>query len=180
MSFTRRTYLAYVAAIATLPFCGGCTSTQAHMKPSDSEEKMRAWLAQRGLSPSTSGVPQLSDAVLSFYESVRASGVVKNGDGDMLLFQWGVFDWGMGENFEFDLTRQFISSGFLGDEAFSQLRCTGYFAPTAELRAIPKANRWCRSTDELESFSKFIRSSPAYQATAASQPLRVSIEWRKL
>jgi hypothetical protein len=35
----------------------------------------------------------------------------------MLLFQFGTYDWGFGENFKFDLTRQFIVADKQDDDA---------------------------------------------------------------
>jgi hypothetical protein len=122
-------------------------------------------------------VPQLVESALSFYQNVRATGLTKSALSDMLLFQWGVFDWGRGERFEFDITRQFISAGRSGDEAISQLRCIAYFAPTADLRSIPKANRWCESVANLDSFGAFIRNSDAYGAVSLLKPNLVSLQW---
>lgn len=48
------------------------------------------------------------EAMLDFYSVERADGCSIDGDGDMLLFQWGTQDWGTGESFEFNITRQFI------------------------------------------------------------------------
>src|SRR5262245_56106917 len=46
--------------------------------------------------------------MLEFYRSVPVSGLVPEAEADMLLVQWGVFDFGHGEWFEFDVTRQFL------------------------------------------------------------------------
>jgi hypothetical protein len=149
------------------------------MKPSESAAVLRNYLAQQGVSESQLRVPQLVEGMLGFYRTVRVSSV-ERAKGDMLLFQWGVFDWGHGESFEVDLTRQFITSGAFGDDAISQLRCTAHFAPTPGLRAIPVASRWCDSLDEIESFSAFIRDSAAYRATNSLEPAKVVLNWHKI
>ena len=141
---------------------------------------MHQFLASRGLSASRLTVPQLIENGLDFYRSVRASGLANTPESDMLLFQWGVYNWGKGENFELDLTRQFISAGLFGDDAMSQLRCTAHFTPTPELRALPASNRWCRSIAEINVFSRFIRNSAAFQAVRSMTPERVNIEWSKV
>ena len=46
--------------------------------------------------------------MLAFYESMRFDDVDLAADGDMLLYQWGTYDWGRGASFEFDITRQLI------------------------------------------------------------------------
>ena len=118
------------------------------------------------------------EGALAFYSEVPASGL-HDADSDWLLFQWGVFDWGSGEAFEIDLTRQFVTPGELTDDdpEISQLRCTVYYEPTRALRGIPKANRWCRSHAELPDFRAFIVSSDAYQQALREVPRRRAIEW---
>lgn len=150
------------------------------MTPSQSASAMQAFLASRGISATLFKAPQLIESVLEFYRSVRASGLAKGPQSDMLLFQWGVYDWGMGESFEFDLTRQFISASDFGDGAISQLRCTAHFAPTPALRGLSASNRWCSSVADIEPFSRFIYDSTAFRAIASATPVRVTITWSKV
>ena len=103
------------------------------------------------------------DAMLSFYRDVRADSCRLESDGDMLLFQWGTYDWGEGEHFSIDITRQFITERG-EDEDVWQLHLTFRFAPEAALRAQGAGNRWCRSPSELEGFAALVRASPAYEA----------------
>lgn len=163
------------ALVANRSACAGSETA-----PSQSVAAMHQFLAARGLSASRLTVPQLIESGLEFYRSVRASGLAKTPQSDMLLFQWGVYNWGHGENFELDLTRQFISAGFFGDDAISQLSCTAYFPPTPELRALPASNRWCGSIAEIEPFSRFIGESAAFRAVSSVAPARINIEWSKV
>jgi hypothetical protein len=70
-------------------------------------------------------------------------------DDDMLLFQFGCFDWGDGEFFEIDLTRQLSSDP---DCDIEHLSCTLYFSPNQELRALGCSNFWCSSRSEIKEF----------------------------
>lgn len=47
----------------------------------------------KGMSPAAG-----LEAMLSFYRNTRAEGCDHNGQGDMLLFQGGTYDWGNGKN----------------------------------------------------------------------------------
>lgn len=58
-------------------------------------------------------------ALIDFYANVRADGCDPEADEDMLLFQWGTYDWGEGERFEIDLVRQVMVN-----EAIWQLHLT--------------------------------------------------------
>lgn len=162
------------------PGLGLTAPTRSDMKPSTSATSFEEFLARRHLAISTLTIPQIVENTLAFYRAVRALGLSPNHDSDMLLFQWGVFNWGKGEFFEFDVTRQFITAGESGDDAISQLRCTAYFVPTSNLRAIPVSNRWCPSVSEADSFSKYIVGSAAYRAVQGIKPSKVAAGWEKV
>jgi hypothetical protein len=59
------------------------------------EAAFEAFAAGQGIdlhaAPPSTGVP----AMLRFYADVRANGC-KDADRDMLLFQWGTYDWAIG------------------------------------------------------------------------------------
>ena len=115
--------------------------------------------------------PDLFEAVCDLYRSARFSDSHGEG-GDMLLFQHGVFDWGVGEYFELDLTRQLIQ----GVDTIIQIRSTFYFEPNEQLRAIGSATRLCRSLKELDDFIAHIQESEAYIACRKMQPRDIKVE----
>lgn len=112
--------------------------------------------------------------MLTFYEDERVEGREVSNDGDMLLYQWGTYDWGEGEAFEFDITRQLIGPGGEDEDIF-QLSLTFRFAPTIESRAIESGNRWCSRPEEAESFRDFIHQSAAFQAVVDQVPQTVTL-----
>lgn len=78
--------------------------------------------------------------MLAFYQKVSPNGC--DGDeGDMLLFQWGTYDWGEGPHFEVNITRQFIESALEDDDAISQLQLTFNFPESASTAALGSGNR---------------------------------------
>ena len=96
--------------------------------------------------------------MFAFYKSVPPDGCEPD-DGDMLLFQWGTYDWGKGENFEIGITRQFIELGQEDDEAISQLSLVYRYEPAEELKNIPAGNRWCDGPSEFDLVREFALSS---------------------
>lgn len=102
--------------------------------------------------------------MLDFFLTRRALGCDGN-QSDMLLFQWGTYDWGSGTYFELNITRQFIEPEGEGDDAISQLSLTFKYRETAALRVIGEGNRWCESLENVGEFRKFINESPALIAT---------------
>lgn len=86
-------------------------------------------------------------AMIAFFREVTAANCDPS-DGDRLLFQWGTYDWGRGERFELDITRQFCTpSG--EDDGISQLSLTFLFTPDAQLAALGQGNHWCSGLDDM-------------------------------
>ncbi len=124
------------------------------------------YLAHRGDGPESKLTPHAgATAMLAFFTEVAAEGVDLENDGDMLLFQWGIYDWGSGEHFSLDITRQFsVPCG--EDHEISQLSLTFKYPPEISLRALGEGNRWCYEQGEAESFASFVQGTPAYKAVA--------------
>lgn len=103
--------------------------------------------------------------MFDFYESAKPVGC-DGPDSDMLLFQWGTYDWGTGRHFSLNITRQFIEENLQDDDAISQLSLTFRFEPTGELEAIGEGNRWCDGPTEFSIVREYALSSPALMAVA--------------
>ena len=102
-------------------------------------------------------------AMLEFFRDVRVEDVNAKADGDMLLFQWGTYDWGAGAKFELDLARQLIR-GSGGDGGIRQLHLAFRFATSAQLTGLGKGNKRCSSTGDLGSFESFVLEHPTVRA----------------
>lgn len=78
--------------------------------------------------------------MFEFYREVRADKCPLDGDGDMLLFEWGTWSFLDPRRYQIALTRQFMRlSG--EDEDISQLRLLFRFDPSTESEALAKGNR---------------------------------------
>jgi hypothetical protein len=136
----------------------------------ESEHAFRGFLKERGTSSETLLPEELLSLGFEFFEKVRASDtlpVTVDEMGDALLFQWGMRPAIRGhhdECFYFDLTRQFISQTGEDDDAIFQLTCQLQYDPSANLRAIPAGNRWCKAPELLPDFKQFAFAHPAFAA----------------
>jgi hypothetical protein len=135
------------------------------VKTERAKQEFQRFLQARGvdlkaLSPST-GI----DAMLAFYRDVRADGCDLEQSGDMLLYQWGTYDWGEGPHFEVDVTRQFVLSPG-EDEDIWQLGLTFRFSPNDRFQALGSGDRWCPAPAEEAAFGTFVRGHAAYFAVA--------------
>ena len=177
MNYRRRAALISIAAAHTALSLGAFAGQNTPMRPENSTTALRDWFADRGLKLDALSVQHLVSETLAFYQAKRCAGLAADPSADMLLYQWGVYDWGQGENFEFDITRQFILRGKRDDDAISQLRITAYFAPTKPLRHIEPGNQWCEAVGDIERMRSFIFGSAAYKAVAEVTPQKVLITW---
>ncbi|MGE0144378.1 MAG: hypothetical protein AB7I19_11365 [Planctomycetota bacterium] len=100
-----------------------------------------------------------------FFREARAEDCDSALHGDMLLYQWGTYDWGQGERFEFDVTRQLIPVGGEDDDIW-QLRLTIRFDPEACLLGLSAGERWCHSVDDLAEFVSHVHSTEPFLSVA--------------
>ena len=141
------------------------------MRSVDALSELQGVIASRGATLETLSVHDGLATMIDHYRSVRADDCAIDDDGDMLLFQWGTYDWGKGPFFEIDLTRQFaIGEG--EDENIWQLSLTFVFWPNRSLEA---GHRWCAHPAELDDFARFVWSHPALALT--DEPVRVELDY---
>ena len=146
------------------------------MEPKNAKAAFQSHLFGASLQLNRMTPAQGIDAMLSFYRNERADGCSFDKDADMLLFQWGMYDWGDGEFFDFDITRQLIFDGS-EDENIWQLSLTFKFATTDDQRNLDSGNKWCGSLDDIPQFEQFIRDSQAFQVVADETPDKVELEF---
>ncbi|MCZ2342849.1 MAG: hypothetical protein LC104_13830 [Bacteroidales bacterium] len=117
------------------------------------------------------------EMMLRFYEEERVDRCSLDDDGDLLQFQWGLYDWGEGERFELNISRQLMTNEVAGDEQIRQLALTFGFAPTPALAEAGDGDQWCDTPEGLDEFRQFITTSAGMQATTGHLPERVDLTW---
>ncbi|MBL9019855.1 MAG: hypothetical protein JNL83_37065 [Myxococcales bacterium] len=141
------------------------------MRSVDALSELQRLIEARGATLETLAVHDGLALMIEHYRTTRAEDCSLDEDGDMLLFQWGTYDWGKGPFFEIDLTRQFATGGG-DDEDIWQLSLTFLFWPT---RSLPAGHRWCARPSELDDFARFVWSHPAL--ATADEPVRVELDY---
>lgn len=139
--------------------------------PEKALDACRAFLVREGVNIDVLRLQTTMAAFFDFYAEERAAGCAVEDDGDMLLFEWGVVDWGDGEYFELSLARQLIYGA--DNERIWQLKLTYAFPPRDAFRALGDGNRWCESPDGLARFRHAVETSEAYRAAAADAELGI-------
>jgi hypothetical protein len=148
-------------------------------KPQNAREEFEAILRGKGLHGRGLDLVGGCDALFDFCRDRRPIGRMfeQQEDADMLLFQWGTYDWGSGEHFSFNLTRQLIVSEGAEDEGIWQLSLTFEFEPEDELRSLGSGNKWCHSLQELPGFREYVQRSTAFAACALRQVRQAVLEY---
>ena len=146
------------------------------MVPGDSLLEFTAFAAKRGLVLDSATAREGIEAALEFFEEIKADGV-DGDDGDMLLFQWGTYDWGSGRNYELNITRQFIEAELEDDEAISQLSLTYRFLPSETLDAVGDGNRWFEGAQAANIAREQAFAHAAFLVVADLQPASAALTY---
>lgn len=115
---------------------------------------------------------------LNLYGCSRIANTALENDGDMLIYQWGTYDWGFGAHFELSITRQTTLNLEDPDQAadsMRQLSLTFKYSPCAESSLLGAGNKWCGTPASLEEFRQFVTQSAAYLWAAANPPQKVEV-----
>lgn len=131
------------------------------MKTKESLATLRALLRERGYNEARFSAADLLDVAVLFYTQHRAVDCDIENDGDMLLYQWGVYQFDGLKLFKFDITRQFIGAGGEDDELY-QLSMALKFPVNEAVQSISAGNVWCDSPDRVSDFRKTVLDSAAF------------------
>lgn len=146
------------------------------MKTKEAQKTFEALLAKKQIELDQSVPGQGLLALTDFYRSQRADDVELAIDGDMLLFQWGTHDWGDGDHFELDLTRQ-LTLAEADDEDMWQLSLTYLFAASDELNALGMQEKWCFHPDELDDLVLLIQTSAPFGLLKDTRAAKVRLSF---
>lgn len=145
--------------------------------PERSRAALLRFLTLRTLDIDLSPPSSLMEAVIDFFEHDAAGGLADDPSADMLLFEWGVYDWGQGADFQISMTRQFIVADRQDDDAISQLRLVLYHPPAPEAQALKAGNYWCDRKADTPHLRAFLASHEALRLASSLQRLRAEIVW---
>ncbi len=148
------------------------------MLSDDALERLRDLLREAGVNvedPSAADVQRAWGVMAVFVAEPVEDAEPRDRDGDGILAQYGVFDWGDGEQFELDMTRQFSFVDEDGEYShMAQLQCTFCFEPTAELRALGSDDLWSFGMP-LDEFFENALVLPGFRGVRDLQPTPVRL-----
>jgi len=123
------------------------------MRAADAQAALERFVAGRGSDLDDLDAEAAVDAMLTWYELERPDDVDVEDNADMLLFQWGAYDWG-GRSFHYNITRQLI---FGEEEDIWQLSMTLHYPPNEAMVALAATSEWCRRPDRAAAVGRSVR-----------------------
>jgi len=140
----------------------------------DIEEKYRYAIeeALKGMDLTAALLVELSS---NLYHELKLESVSAETYDDMLLFQYGVYDWGdeFGRHFSLDITRQFTLP--LEYEPY-QLSFTLIFEP-AGFEAMRPYDCWSMSFAEVQDFIAHVKSTDGFMLAEKHMPKAYSLRF---
>jgi hypothetical protein len=147
------------------------------MRVNDARAAFNTFASTVGVDLADLTAEEAVDVMLRWYAVERADDVDLSDGGDMLLYQWGTYDWGDGPSFQFDITRQLIAVAGSDDDDIWQLSVTLHFEPSAATQAVGADDQWCHHPDELEEMRRFILASEPMRLFAGRRARRVEVTY---
>jgi hypothetical protein len=120
------------------------------------ENTYEKWIEKNFNNGQLSSADEIINVSLTLFQEIKIKGIAGAEDGDMLLFQYGTYDWGKGRFFEFNITRQFIKQN--EDEPY-QLSMTLFFEPI-ECKSY---TCWSNNFDDLGKWVENIKETEGYK-----------------
>lgn len=120
------------------------------------------------------------ELMLRFYDEERVDRCPLDEDGDMLLFQWGTYDWGQGERFDINITRQLMTAEVAGDERVRQLSLTFHYPASPALEAVGDGDHWCDTPEGLDNFRTDILTGPALKAVETLSSIEIDLTFDEM
>ena len=117
------------------------------------------------------------DSMSSFYADKRVENSSLENDGDMLLYESGVFDWGEGPNLEKNISRQIIEENS-GDGDIWQLTLIFKFSPESENSDLDDFNEWCKLPEKVNDFLKLLNSRKEIELYGDKHPGSIELQFR--
>lgn len=143
------------------------------MLVADAQASFATFLVHGGSGPDDVGAAGAVAAMIDWYALERATDAAPpDDDGDMLLFQWGPYDWGQGRFFEIDITRQLVLASEVDDDAIMQLSFTFRYTPGALTDPLGKGHEWCYGPSELDAFRDLVAAHEAMRFVRAATPVQ--------
>ncbi len=122
------------------------------------------------------GTDEFISLAIKLFKTIKIDDMSDSDDfDDMLLFQYGVYDWGdkNGLHSSFDISRQFCIPS--EDEPY-QINFTLIFEETL-FAGLEPHSEWSDGFDCIDTFCEYIKSTPAYKLSCDKKPVKFELHF---
>lgn len=148
------------------------------MKPDLAAQVQRDFERHVGQPMDMSLTPEAAISQMSsFLKSVKYRTAGSTKYDDTLLFEYGVFDWGHGENFDLKIARQVVFAGAGpadADDHIVQISITHRYEPDP-FRLFGIVTQWGRELAAGQGIAEFAASTPGYRLALQRKPREVTL-----
>lgn len=117
----------------------------------------------------------LTEAVGDFFFDTRIKRYKKDNDGDMLLVEYGRYNFGKGDHFQWSFTRQFYKSTNI-----QQLHLILYYDPTAAALTTIEANNFWNEALSKEAWIGQVKATRAFNSLQQQSLLDYDIQLNRV
>jgi hypothetical protein len=117
------------------------------------------------------------DLMSSFLHTVKYKHDTSTRYGDTLLFEYGVYDWGQGENFDLKITRQIVfesPSSMDADDYIIQFSLTFKYAPDPFRHLVP-VTQWASDLPGSQTIESLALASQGYAIASTMQARQIEL-----
>ncbi len=154
--------------------------TESRLNPECSVSSFRSFALQSHVHADDITAEEAVRLMLAFYTQVTAPEGLLEDRGDVLHFEWGLYQCGEAELFHFELNREFTEKWKGDDNGVSRFTLGLHYRPTFTLRALKPGDAWCCSRAEIQDFGRRMLSDEVYRAIECLPPAEVALEWNPL
>jgi hypothetical protein len=116
------------------------------------------------------------ESIIEFYNQYKTELPDDAPDNDMLLFQYGYYDWsGQGIKFQLNVTRQIADPN---DDEFFQFGITLNYRPE-DIEEIEDFNLWSMDSPSVEEWKEIVMNTDGFKRASASIPINYEISKAK-
>lgn len=145
------------------------------MTEEDINRSFNSFAEGKGINTSDLSLSDFPRLLIDYYKDVEFTEVDRADDGEMLLFEYGTYDWGEGRFFEVGFTRQFYQFfADAEDHEVIQQSFTFYFEPE-RFQHIESFDLWSNAAATLAEYEKAIVGSEGYLEALRRRPERFEI-----
>lgn len=137
-------------------------------------DSFQGYLKEKGFDEKSLSLSNVPELFVDYYRNIKFDGFVEENDSDILLFQYGTYNWQKERYFQLNFTRQLYEVYKDESHQIYQLGLTFFYSPDG-FSNISSFNKWTKDFSDLTDFLDSIINSGGFNEALNEIPLRKEI-----